>query len=102
MDFSKFTLKTQEAIQKAQQVALDKGHQTIENAHILKGIFVADDTVAPFLLKKLNVNVALVQQALDKIIERFPKVSGGNMSLSPEANVCCHRAPAARYWRRQR
>ena len=92
MDFSKFTLKTQEAIQKAQQVALDKGHQTIENAHILKGIFVADDTVAPFLLKKLNVNVALVQQALDKIIERFPKVSGGNMSLSPEANVAINRA----------
>ncbi len=92
MDFSKFTLKTQEAIQKAQQVALDKGHQTIENAHILKGIFIADDTVAPFLLKKLNVNVALVQQALDKIIERFPKVSGGNMSLSPEANVAINRA----------
>jgi ATP-dependent Clp protease ATP-binding subunit ClpB len=92
MDFSKFTLKTQEAIQKAQQVALEKGHQTIENAHLLKGVLQADTTVTPFLLKKLNVNVALLQQALDKMLESFPKVSGGNMSLSSEANIAINRA----------
>ena len=92
MDFSKFTLKTQEAIQKAQQVALEKGHQTIENAHLLKGVMVADTTITPFLLKKLNVNVALLQQALDKMLDSFPKVSGGNMSLSSEANIAINRA----------
>jgi ATP-dependent Clp protease ATP-binding subunit ClpB len=92
MDFSKFTLKTQEAIQKAQQVALEKGHQTIENAHLLKGVMLADTTITPFLLKKLNVNVALLQQALDKMLDSFPKVSGGNMSLSSEANIAINRA----------
>ena len=92
MDFSKFTLKTQEAIQKAQQVALEKGHQTIENAHLLKGVLQADTTVTPFLLKKLNVNVALLQQALDKLLDSFPKVSGGTMTLSSEANVAINRA----------
>jgi ATP-dependent Clp protease ATP-binding subunit ClpB len=92
MDFSKFTLKTQEAIQKAQQVALEKGHQTIENAHLLKGVMLADTTITPFLLKKLNVNVALLQQALDKMLDSFPKVTGGNMSLSSEANIAINRA----------
>ena len=92
MDFSKFTLKTQEAIQKAQQVALEKGHQTIENAHLLKGVMLADTTITPFLLKKLNVNVALLQQALDKMLDSLPKVSGGNMSLSSEANIAINRA----------
>ena len=92
MDFSKFTLKTQEAIQKAQQVALENGHQTIENAHLLKGIFLADDSVTPFLLKKMNVNVSIVQQTLDKMVTTYPKVSGGSMSLSSEANVAINRA----------
>jgi ATP-dependent Clp protease ATP-binding subunit ClpB len=92
MDFSKFTLKTQEAIQKAQQVALEKGHQTIENAHLLKGVMLADTTITPFLLKKMNVNVALLQQALDKMLDSFPKVTGGTMSLSSEANIAINRA----------
>ena len=92
MDFSKFTLKTQEAIQKAQQVALEKGHQTIENAHLLQGVMLADTTITPFLLKKLNVNVAMLQQALEKMLDSFPKVSGGSMSLSSEANVSINRA----------
>ena len=92
MDFSKFTLKTQEAIQKAQQVALEKGHQTIENAHLLKGVMLADTTISPYLLKKLNVNVSMLQQALDKMLESYPKVSGGSMSLSSEANIAINRA----------
>ncbi len=92
MDFSKFTLKTQEAIQKAQQIALEKGHQTIENAHLLKGIFEADENVTPFLLKKMNVNVNILEQALDKMLDSFPKVSGGQMSLSYEANTALNRA----------
>jgi ATP-dependent Clp protease ATP-binding subunit ClpB len=92
MDFSKFTLKTQEAIQKAQQVALEHGQQTIENAHLLKGIFLADDSVTPFLLKKMNVNFPMVQQALDKIVSSYAKVSGGNMTLSSEANTAINRA----------
>lgn len=92
MDFSKFTIKTQEAVQKAQQIALELGHQTLENAHILKGILDVDQHVSTFLLKKLNVNINLLTSVLQKQLESLPKVSGGQMSLSPEANNTLNRA----------
>lgn len=92
MDNSKFTLKTQEAIQKAQQIALEKGQQTIENAHLLKGVLEIDENVTPFLLKKMNVNVKVLELALDKMLESLPQVSGGQMSLSSEANTAIHRS----------
>src|ERR1035437_1795969 len=78
MNLEKFTLKSQEAIQQAQQIAMTNEHQAIENGHILKGILSVDESVTPFLLKKLNVNVGIFTKALDKIIESYPKVSGGN------------------------
>jgi ATP-dependent Clp protease ATP-binding subunit ClpB len=92
MNLSKFTLKSQEAIQQAQQIALGAGHQTVENAHLLSGIFEADENVTPFLLKKLNVNLPMLKQVLAKQLESFPKVQGGQMSLSSEANNTLNRA----------
>ncbi len=86
MDFSKFTLKSQEAIERAQQIVLSKGQQTIENAHLMKGLLEVDENVTPFLLKKLNVNVSLVEQAVDKIIDSRPKVSGGQIGLSSDSS----------------
>ncbi len=86
MNFNNFTIKSQEAIQQAQQLAQGLGHQQIENEHILKAIFDVDENVTPFLLKKLNVNVGLLQQVLDKQLESFAKVSGGDIMLSREAN----------------
>ncbi len=85
MNFNNYTIKSQEAIQRAQQIAQELGHQQIENEHILKAIFEVDENVTPFLLKKLNVNIQLLQQILDKQIESFPKVSGGELMLSREA-----------------
>lgn len=85
MDFSKFTLKTQEAIGKAQQMALAEGHQSIENGHILKAIFEADKDVLPYLLKELNVNQVMLEAALAKIVEGYPKVTGGQAYLSNAA-----------------
>ncbi len=85
MNFNNYTIKSQEAIQRAQQIAQEFGHQQIENEHILKAIFEVDENVTPFLLKKLNVNLQLLQQILDKQIESFPKVSGGELMLSREA-----------------
>lgn len=92
MDFSKFTLKSQEAVQRAQQIALERSHAAIENAHLLKGILETDENVTPYLLKKINVNLPLFQKALDKILDSFPKVSGGQFHLSSEANVALNRA----------
>ncbi|AFL81910.1 ATP-dependent chaperone ClpB [Aequorivita sublithincola DSM 14238] len=86
MNFNNFTIKSQETIQQAQQIAQGYGHQQIENEHILKAIFEVDENVAPFILKKLNVNLTTLKQILDKQLESFPKVSGGDIMLSRETN----------------
>ena len=86
MNFNNFTIKSQEAVQKAQQIAQGFGHQQIENAHILKGIFEVDENVTPFILNKLGVNIDLFKQTLEHIIQSFPKVEGGELMLSKIAN----------------
>lgn len=86
MNFNNFTIKSQEAIQKAQQITQSLGHQQIENEHLLKAIFEVDENVAPFLLKKLNVNLPLVEKILESTLQNFPKVSGGELQLSREAS----------------
>jgi ATP-dependent Clp protease ATP-binding subunit ClpB len=68
------------------------GHQQIENEHIFKAIATVDENVTPFLLKKLNINVPLFTQILDKEIESFPKVSGGDIMLSREAGKAVNEA----------
>ena len=92
MNINKFTIKSQEAIQLSQQLAQSFGQQQIENEHILKAIFEVDENVAPFILKKLNVNVPLFQQILDSTIRSFPKVSGGEIMLSRTANTTLNEA----------
>lgn len=86
MNLNKFTIKSQEAIQRAQQLAQELGQQQIENEHLLKAIFEVDENVAPFILKKLNVNLPLFQQILNSSLQNFPKVSGGEIMLSRIAN----------------
>src|SRR5690606_30929338 len=86
MNLNNFTIKSQEAIQRAQQIAQGMGQQQIENEHILIGILEVDENATPFLLKKLNVNLAVLQQILDRQIQSFPKVSGGELMLSREAS----------------
>ncbi len=92
MNINKFTIKSQEAIQQSQQLAQSFGQQQIENEHIFKAIFEVDENVAPFILKKLNVNVPLFQQILDSTIQSFPKVSGGEIMLSRTANSTLNEA----------
>ena len=86
MDLQKFTIKTQEAIQQAQQIAESKGHQSIETGHLLQGIFAVDQEVIPFILKKLTVNQAMFLAALERIVDTYPKVSGGQVYLGQGAN----------------
>ncbi|NNT71500.1 ATP-dependent chaperone ClpB [Flavobacterium sp. IMCC34852] len=87
MNTNNFTIKSQEAIQQAQQIAQGFGHQQIENEHIIKGILEVDENVTPFILKKLNVNVDLFKKILDSTLQSFPKVSGGDIMLSREAST---------------
>ena len=92
MNINKFTIKSQEAIQHSQQLVQSLGQQQIENEHIFKAIFEVDENVAPFLLKKLNVNVPLFLQILDSQIQNFPKVTGGEIQLSRSANTALNEA----------
>ncbi len=92
MNFNNFTIKSQEAVQKAQEIATAFQHQQIENAHLLKGMLSVDENVVPYLLQKLNVNVPIFVKALDKIIDSFPKVSGGDQYLSRDANKVVSKA----------
>lgn len=86
MDFNKFTIKAQEAIQQAQQIAEQQGNGSIENGHLLKGILLVDQDVVPYLFNKLAVNVKHVDQVLDRILQSYPKVSGGQLHLSQSAH----------------
>ena len=92
MNFNNYTIKSQESIQQAQQLAQSYGHQQIENEHLFKAISEVDENVLPFILKKLNVNELVLQQALDKQLESFSKVSGGDIMLSREAGKTLNEA----------
>jgi ATP-dependent Clp protease ATP-binding subunit ClpB len=92
MNFNNFTIKSQEAIQKAQEIANGNQHQAIEGIHILKGLISVDENLIPVLLKKLDVNVTVLNQAIEKILSSLPRVAGGEQYLSPEANSTLQRA----------
>jgi ATP-dependent Clp protease ATP-binding subunit ClpB len=82
MNLDKLTIKSQEAIQQAQQLAVENGQQLVENGHLLRAILIVDDTVTPYVLDKLGVNVSIFTQAIDSIINSYPKVSGGELQVS--------------------
>ncbi len=86
MNLNNFTIKAQEAIQFAFQIAQGNNQQSVETGHIFKGLFNSAENVVGFLLKKLDVNVGVFQQTLDKVVESYPKVTGGEQYLSNSAN----------------
>ncbi len=92
MNLNNITLKTQEALQSAQQLALEKDHQAIELGHLLTGIFEVDENVTPYIFKKLSANLPAVKAALNSIVETYPKQAGGGQYLSRPANEAVQRA----------
>ena len=83
MDTKNFTIKSQEAIQKAQELAMIGQQQAIETGHILKALFIVDEDIVAYALKKVNANTQRITQALDGILQSYPKVSGaGSQYLS--------------------
>ena len=93
MNSNNFTIKSQEAVQHAQQVAAENGHQSIETGHLLKALLDTDENIISFLLKKLNVNSLRLAQALAAIVQGYPKVSGGSgQYLSNSANQAISKA----------
>ena len=92
MNLEKFTIKSQEAVQKAQEIAAVNQNQAIETSHLLKGMLTVDENVIPYLLKKLNVNPDTIIKGLDKTLQSYPKVSGGQQFLSNDASQAIQRA----------
>ena len=93
MNFNNFTIKAQEAIQQAQELALANHHQQIETAHILKSLIKEDEGITLYLLKKLNVNVGQLNARLDEVFNKLPKVEGGGSQyLSQSANAALQAA----------
>ena len=86
MNFKNYTTKSQETIQLAQELAQSYGHNQIENEHIFNVLTKVDENVLPFLLKKLNINIDLVNQIVKKQLESLPKVSGTDLMISNEAH----------------
>ena len=86
MNLNNFTLKSQEVVQTAQQLAQNLGHQQIENEHLFKALLEVDDNVLPFVFKKLQVNFSLLKKLTNSALDSKPNVSGGNIILSPNAS----------------
>ncbi|MDD3744174.1 MAG: Clp protease N-terminal domain-containing protein, partial [Lentimicrobiaceae bacterium] len=77
MNLNNFTIKSQQAVEQAQQLAAIQKNQSIETAHLLKGILETDENVTPFLLGKFSANIPNISKGLDAIIQGLPTVTGG-------------------------
>ena len=92
MNFNNFTTKSQEVVQQAIDLVQAKGQQTIETPHLLKALMMKGEDVVQFLFGKLGVYTANVQQVVDKTIDNYPRVSGGEPYFSRETNDVLQKA----------
>jgi ATP-dependent Clp protease ATP-binding subunit ClpB len=92
MNFNNYTIKSQEAIQKASEIASGNGQQAIEPGHVLKAILQTDENMVSFIIKKLNVNRNQLETRLDEIINGYPKVSGQQPYLSNDTAAALQKA----------
>lgn len=84
MNIKNFTIKAQEVLQHAQELAQGFGHQQVEIEHIFKAMLEQDQHLMPYLLKKVNVNLPMLEKALDSTLQSFSKVSGGELMFGRE------------------
>ncbi len=92
MNFDKFTIKSQEAVQQAVTLVQNRGQQSIEPCHLLYAVIQVGENVTRFLFQKLGVNVAQLTPSLEKLITACPRVSGGTPHLSAQSNEVLNRA----------
>ena len=93
MNLNQYTTKSQEAIQKAQQIAMEFGNQSIEPQHLLEGILQVDENISAFLMKKSEADLNLIREKNRESLEKLSKVSGGEIYLSQSANKVLLEAP---------
>ena len=92
MNLNNFTIKSQEAIQRAFEIAQGNQHQAVETGHLLKGVLGEAESVSSYILKKVGINIPAFSQVLEKIIDSYPKVTGGEQYFSSQANQALERA----------
>ncbi|MDE6817838.1 MAG: type VI secretion system ATPase TssH, partial [Muribaculaceae bacterium] len=92
MNFNNFTIKSQEAVQKAVEITRSAGQQSIEPVHLLKAVIEEGDSLVKFIFQKIGANLQLLQSNLDRAIAALPKVSGSEPYLSRESNDVLQRS----------
>ena len=92
MNFNNFTIKAQEAVQQAAQMVTQNNQQAIEPTHLLKAVMLTGESVTNFIFQKLGVNTRNLVQVLDREIQSYPKVSGGEPYLSGDTNKVLQKA----------
>ena len=92
MNFNNFTIKSQEAVQKAVSIAQEHGQQVIEPAHLMAGVLLIGEHVTNFIFQKMGINTRQISDLVNRQIESFPKVSGGDPYLSRDSNNVLQRA----------
>ncbi|MFM7855232.1 MAG: ATP-dependent chaperone ClpB, partial [Flammeovirgaceae bacterium] len=92
MNFDKFTIKSQEALQKSAEIASGNQQQAIEPGHLLKAILETDENVSTYLFKKLDINGSILENRLEEIINAYPKITGQQAYLSQTANTVLQNA----------
>src|SRR4051812_18756296 len=85
MNPNNYTIKSQEAIAQAQQIAFDRKHSSLDTFHLLKGILEVDEDVTPFLFKKLNADTEKIKKELETLLQKQPTVSGDSMKYPSPA-----------------
>ena len=92
MNFNSFTIKSQEAIQKAVELTRGAGQQQIEPVHLLKAVMTEGEVLIKFIFQKIGANVGAVAEKIDREIATLPKVSGGEPYLSRSSNEILQKA----------
>lgn len=92
MNFNNFTIKSQEAIQKAVEITRSAGQQAIEPVHLLKGVMSEGESLVKFIFQKMGISPSLLDQTIDREISSLPKVSGGDPYLSRSSNDVLQKA----------
>jgi ATP-dependent Clp protease ATP-binding subunit ClpB len=86
MNLNNFTIKSQETVHTAQQLTHELGHQQIENEHLFKALLTVDDSVLPFIFKKLQVSYSLLENLTDSALKKLPRVTGGDILFSNDTS----------------
>src|SRR5690606_8185872 len=92
MNFEKYTIKSQEALQKSAEIAMGNDNQAIEPGHLLKAILETDENVVSYLIKKLNVNKGLLESKVAEVLQTYPRVTGQQPYLSSATNAVLQQA----------